>query len=320
MTETAPFLTDLAQGPDGARAVWVQAVDGKRIRLGHYPGGEKGTVLLYPGRTEYIEKYGRLAADFAKAGYHTLAIDWRGQGLSDRLLPDVRTGHVDLFHDYQKDADAMIAWAEAEGLPRPFHLLGHSMGGCIGLRSLVNGIDVAGAVFTGPMWGIRIAPMMRPVAWTLSLGASRFGLGHNIAPGTNPESYVVSETFEGNLLTRDREMYDYMRAQVLAEPGLQLGGPSLRWLNEALVECRTLARMPAPDYPCLTFVGTNERIVDIPRIEARMASWPGGRLVKIPGGEHEVLMESPEVRGEVIPAIIAHYDAAESRAPKAASA
>lgn len=61
MTETAPFLTDLAQGPDGARAVWVQAVDGKRIRLGHYPGGEKGTVLLYPGRTEYIEKYGRLA-------------------------------------------------------------------------------------------------------------------------------------------------------------------------------------------------------------------------------------------------------------------
>ncbi|MCE0503768.1 alpha/beta hydrolase [Roseivivax sp. GX 12232] len=310
MAETAPFLAQEAEGPEGARALWVAAVDGTRLRIGHYPGGAAGTVLLLPGRTEYIEKYGRTAADFARAGYHTLTIDWRGQGLSDRLLTDVRTGHVHVFDDYQRDLDAALSWAEAEGLPKPWHLLAHSMGGCIGLRALMNGLPVAGAGFTGPMWGIRISPFMRPAAWALSWSSSRVGLGHTIAPGTSPDSYVVAETFDDNLLTRDREMYDYMRAQVIAEPGLQLGGPSLRWLNEALVECRTLARMPAPDYPCLTFVGSNERIVDVPRIAQRMAGWPGGRLVTVPGGEHEVLMEGPEVRGEITEALIAHYDAA----------
>ena len=83
----APFHADLAEGPAGARAHWVHTSDGLRIRLGHFPAEEpRGTVLLFPGRTEYIEKYGRTASDLAAGGYDTLCIDWRGQGLADRLL------------------------------------------------------------------------------------------------------------------------------------------------------------------------------------------------------------------------------------------
>ncbi|SIS99839.1 lysophospholipase [Roseivivax lentus] len=321
MPEAAPFLTEAAHGPEGARALWIATVDGKRLRIGHYPaangGAVHGTVLLFPGRTEYIEKYGRTAADLAAGGYHTVTIDWRGQGLSDRLLDDARTGHVHVFDDYQRDAEALVAWAEAADLPRPWHLIGHSMGGCIGLRALMNNLDVASAAFTGPMWGIRISPVMRPAAWAISWGSSQVGMGHQIAPGTKPESYIASEGFDGNMLTRDRDMFDYMRAQVLEEPKLQLGGPSLRWLNEALKECRALSRMPAPDYPCLAFVGTNERIVDVARIEARIAGWPGARLERIPGGEHEVLMEGPEVRGRILREILAHFDAAGGVASRA---
>ncbi len=324
MSEAAPFLAEAAEGPDGARAIWIQSVDGKRLRVGHYPAAPdteaKGTVLLFPGRTEYIEKYGRTAADLAAGGYQTVTIDWRGQGLSDRLLDDARTGHVDVFDDYQRDVEAMVAWARSENLPEPWHLIGHSMGGCIGLRSLMNGLPVVAAAFTGPMWGIRISPVMRPAAWALSWGGARVGMGHQIAPGTKPESYIVSEGFDDNMLTRDREMFDYMRAQVLAEPKLQLGGPSLRWLNEALKECRVLSRMPSPDYPCLTFVGTNERIVDVPRIEARMAAWPGGRLEKVPGGEHEVLMDGASVRARVMRQILAHFDSAGQSGADAATA
>ncbi|MHA6325796.1 alpha/beta hydrolase [Roseivivax sp. CAU 1753] len=312
MTEAAPFLAEQAQGPEGAHAVWIRSVDDKRLRLGHYPVGAgrtvKGTVLLFPGRTEYIEKYGRTAADLAAGGYHTISVDWRGQGLSERLLDDHRTGHVDVFHDYQHDVDAVVAWAESAGLPKPWHLIGHSMGGCIGLRALVNDLPVASAVFTGPMWGIRISPVARPAAWALSWSTSRMGLGHTIAPGTKPESYVVTEAFDTNMLTRDRDAYDYMRAQIAAEPKLALGGPSLRWLNEALQECRALSRLPAPDIPCLTFVGTNERIVDLARIEARMQAWPQGQLIHIPGGEHEVLMDTPEVRARIIAEVLALFN------------
>lgn len=192
MSDAAPFLTDAAHGPDGARALWIQSVDGKRLRIGHYPAAAdtpvRGTVLLFPGRTEYIEKYGRTAADLAAGGYHTVTIDWRGQGLSDRLLDDARTGHVDVFDDYQRDADALMEWVKAEGLPQPWHLIGHSMGGCIGLRSLMNRLPVASAVFTGPMWGIRISPVMRPAAWALSWGARRLAWAIKSRPEPDPRA------------------------------------------------------------------------------------------------------------------------------------
>ena len=53
------------------------------------------------------------------------------------------------------------------------------------------------------------------------------------------------------------------------------------------------------DLPCLTFMGGHEQIVDRKAIRKRMANWPKGQLVEIPDGEHEVLMEGPEVRGKV---------------------
>ena len=165
--EKAPFFSDVDDGPAGGHAVWLTCDDGVRIRLGVWPhDGAKGTVLLFPGRTEYIEKYGRAAADLAARGYATLAVDWRGQGLADRLMQDRAPGHVVEFADYQRDVRAVIAAAQEMDLPRPWHLIAHSMGGCIGLRALHEGLPVASAVFTGPMWGIELPRAIRPMAFT----------------------------------------------------------------------------------------------------------------------------------------------------------
>jgi len=58
--ERAPFFADIDDGPEGGAAWWLTADDGLRIRLGVWSKeAAKGTVLLFPGRTEYIEKYGR---------------------------------------------------------------------------------------------------------------------------------------------------------------------------------------------------------------------------------------------------------------------
>lgn len=318
--EKAPFLTELAHAPDGSCAYWIKASDGVRLRVGHFPSEQaKGTVLLFPGRTEYIEKYGKTAADLAASGYTTLAVDWRGQGLADRLLEDPMPGHVHQFSDYQLDVEAVLTAAEELDLPRPYHLLAHSMGGCIGLRSLINGLPVNSAVFSGPMWGIHLTTPMRSAAWVLSWGGKQLGLGHLSVPGSRGESYVLAADFEDNLLTTDREMFDLMRSQLTANPDLELGGPSLRWLNEALQECRELAAQDSPDVPCLTLLGTNERIVDIPRIESRMAKWPNGELVRVTDGEHEVLMDSPDTRDALTKQMVAHYDAHQDTQRLAAS-
>jgi len=64
--QPAPLRNDLAEGPQGGSAVWVSAADGVRLRVGGWPAGSGGTVLLFTGRTEYIEKYGRIAGLLAE--------------------------------------------------------------------------------------------------------------------------------------------------------------------------------------------------------------------------------------------------------------
>ncbi len=307
--ETAPLFAQVANGPDDGAAWWLQARDGVRIRVGlWHREAAAGTVLLFPGRTEYVEKYGRAARHFASRGFATLAVDWRGQGLADRLIDDAMAGHVLHFSDYQQDVEAVVGAARALDLPRPWHLLAHSMGGCIGLRAVMDGLDVRSVVFSGPMWGIHMGPALRAFAWSLAWGLRQLGLGHVYAPSTAGEHYVLSEPFETNKLTNDREMWNYMARQIEAHPELGIGGPSLRWLHEALREMRTLAMRPSPALPCLTIVGSDEEIVDVGRIHDRMARWPGGRLEIVPGGRHETLMDTPAVQTRLFEMICNFYD------------
>lgn len=298
--EPAPLFTDVHPGPDTGAAYWANTSDEMRIRLGVWPiEGAKGTVLIFPGRTEYIEKYGGSAAEFAARGLATMAIDWRGQGLADRMLDDPLTGHIDHFPDYQKDVATMMRAARSLNLPRPFFLVAHSMGGCIGLRAVMEGLPVQAAAFTGPMWGIHIAPHMRLPAKLLSTWMPKFNQGHRLPVGTSRTPYPLEAPFADNMLTTDPAMYDMMRDQLNAHPELKLGGPSYIWLREALAETRHLAQRAAPSLTCTTFVGTNERIVDIPRIEARMETYKGGQLRMVEGGEHEVLLETPAIRTSI---------------------
>lgn len=317
----APFKHELAEGPDGGRAYWLDAADGVRLRIAWWPkSAATGTVMIFPGRTEYAEKYGRTARDLWERGFASVSVDWRGQGSADRLLEDARTGHVYDFDDYQRDVAAVVAALEALDAPRPWYVLGHSMGGCIALRAVMDGLPVAACAFTGPMWGIRISAALRPTAWALSWASGLTGHGHRYAPGTTADPLVLAEPFETNTLTGDRESYEWMQKHLEVMPDWGLGGPSLRWLHAALRECRRLARRPSPDLPCLTFLGTDEEIVDPGRIHARMKAWPGGTLRMIEGGRHEVLMETPAVRKRIADELAAFFAAHDGRETAAQSA
>ena len=309
MREPAPFFDKIAEGPAGGYARWIMADDGVRLRVVHWPKeGARGTVLLMPGRTEYAEKYGRTAGELAARGLATVTIDWRGQGLADRLAEPALLGHVARFSDYQRDVRAMVATAKEAGAVEPYFLLGHSMGGCIGLRALYEGLEVKAAAFSAPMWGIELAPHMRPVAWALSNLAQSFGQGAQFAPGTKTETYVMADPFEDNMLTTDADMWAYMVRQAEAQPELTLAGPSLGWLAEALRETRALHRMPSPATRTIAFLGTCERIVDVARIRDRMTRWRNGRLAMVKGAEHEVLMEGPAMRSQVLDEMVQFFE------------
>jgi lysophospholipase len=209
----------------------------------------------------------------------------------------------------------MVRAAEALDLPRPWYLLAHSMGGAIGLRAVMDGLPVEGCAFSAPMWGILLPQPLRPVAYTISMCATQLGCGNAIAPSTRAESYLLTEPFENNKLTRDREMYDYMRSHVELEPRLGLGGPSLRWLYQALTEGNQLARRPSPAMPCLTWLGSDEQIVDPARIQTRMANWPCGKLEVVEDGRHEMLMEDRALRRSIVDRTLDFFEHSDANTP-----
>lgn len=304
--EDAPFFQEVAEGPDKVHAYWIRSEDNVRLRVAHWhlESAPKGTVLLLQGRTENIEKYGRTAEALHKAGYAAFAIDWRGQGLSDRLTNDPMTGHVGRFSDYQKDVAAMIKAAETLDLPKPWFLIGHSLGACVGLRAVIEGLPVSACVFTAPLWGINLSTFQRLAAWPISWAAQSLGMGQKYAPGTRGESYVLHTAFEENRLTHDPDMYQYYISISESLVDQQIGGPSMGWLFQALKETRSLSKLPSPDIPCITFCGAEDSIVDIPAVQDRMSRWPRGTFELVDSARHDVLHEVPQIRNDVLAKVL----------------
>ena len=76
--------------------------DGRKIRFDTYACEAKtcrGIVVLLGGRSEFIEKYSETVDQLLVRKLDVVTFDWRGQGLSDRLLPNRYKGYVETYED-----------------------------------------------------------------------------------------------------------------------------------------------------------------------------------------------------------------------------
>ncbi len=305
----APFNTLPGDPIPHVRCFWLRTEDGLRLRAGLWRAERPlGTVLLFTGRTEYLEKYVQVADDLNAAGYDVLAVDWRGQGLSDRLLADPRPGHIADFADYQRDVVEMVIAAQELNLPQPWHMLAHSMGGTIGLAALMGGLPVQSAAFSAPMLGIDMRGLPESAALALAWLLIRLGRGERPAPGAGGnDSFVLTAPCLGNLLTGDGPRWGRLVAENASWPEIALGGATNLWVRAALLECRRLADLPSPELPALIGLGSAERVVSSAAIRARVANWPGARLLNLPDSRHEPMMERDPIRDAFLQAAITHF-------------
>src|SRR6266536_1922716 len=123
--------------PDDAVAGTFKTPDGVSLRFARWapPPGRKGTVCLFQGRSEFIEKYFETVRDLRARGFAVATLDWRGQGLSDRALRNPRKGYVRNFAQYQIDLETFINEIVLPDCPPPLFALGQSMGATILLRA-----------------------------------------------------------------------------------------------------------------------------------------------------------------------------------------
>ena len=294
----APLYADVADAPDGGQAFFVAAKDGTRIRFALWQGGACGLAVVFPGRTECLEKYGRMAGKLVARGFSVVVIDWRGQGLSDRLHNSTAVGHVDDFADYQQDVDAMLTHPAVASIAGPRLLFAHSMGGCIGLRSLLSRSDFSAAVFSAPMWGLNLPNAQQYLAPMLARFGVFLGRGRKALPAQPKGFYLTREPFEDNNLTHDQNYWNYMRDQIVKYPALALGPPSHMWLKQAFSEMAALEVVQKPELPVLAFLGGDESIVSSAAIRRMMAHFPNGELLEITGARHEIWMETPEIQAQ----------------------
>jgi len=288
-----------AMPPPGGQGEWFRGAGSLRLRAAFWtPATEpRGTVILSPGRTEPIEKYYEAIGDMLARGFCVLAHDWRGQGLSARLLPDRLKGHAraveEFLDDYQRLLDAF-----AERAPRPWIAVGHSMGAALNLLTLeAHEPRIDGAVLSSPM--LRITTGKRSM-WSAKL-AVRWNLRHG-----RSADYVLDDmddpfdhTFENNALTRDAHRYELFRQQLYACPHLAIGGPTWGWLatafdaGERALKPRALKSVKIP---VSVIQGGDDT-----RVWKQTNRWAAkrlgrGRYVEIPGAKHEVLAELDEAR------------------------
>ncbi len=294
-----------AELPGGLAVRWAE-VDGLHLRLAlapPLPGGR--SLLLLPGRTEFLEKYADVFGELRRRGFRVASLDWRGQGASSRLLADPRRGHVDDFRAFQRDLDALLALCEAE-LPRPWFALAHSMGAMILAERLVTApTTVTAAALSAPMFGIKLDPLSRLVGPVLVEVACRLGFAGRWGLGQGPEPLAGDEPV-GNVLTSDHDRFRRYRQRCRANSDKLLGGVTWGWLRAAFGAMRRLARPGALERlttPVLILEAGHERVVDPRAADRAAARLPSVRRLVLPGAEHELLMERDDVRDRVFAAI-----------------
>ena len=115
--------------PDNFVTGELKTPDGVSLRFARWlpPAGRKGTVVILQGRGEWIEKYFETVRDLRARGFAVAALDWRGQGLSERMLSDRHKGYVRDFAEYDSDLETFMREIVHAGLSaaavraRPFH-------------------------------------------------------------------------------------------------------------------------------------------------------------------------------------------------------
>ncbi len=302
MAAPAGVPSDLAASFRAADRYGFYERDGARLRYACWTArgaGVRGSVVLLPGRGEFIEKYAtEIVGELLDRGFAVFALDWRGQGLSDRPLPDREKGHIDTFDTYVADLRLFLDDIVAPLAPRPVLAVSHSMGGHILLRHLSeHGTDLLKAVVAvAPMTALHREAFLRAVLMLMPVVPA---VEERYLFGTGPFLLLARE-FASNFVTHDERRYRFTEEWFKADPRLSLGGPTIGWARQA---ARSMAAALVPGYleridlPVVLLSAGEDRLVSSLSHVAVAERLPHGQLIVLEDARHEIMMETDAIRG-----------------------
>lgn len=288
--------------PDGAVVGAVLTSDGVTLRYARWRTTARrslGTVCLFQGRGECIERYFEVVGDLRRRGFAVAIVDWRGQGGSERRLRDPRKGHLDSFEEYDRDLEAFMQQVALPDCPPPHFALGHSTGGLVCLRAVGQGRSrFTRMLLTSPLLGLGPTRPSPAFACRLAAFLTAIGLGEMKLPRSKSPP-IETLPFEGNALTSDPARFARNVEIARRLPQVGVGVPTYGWLYAA---CKAMGEAGDPDFgpavgvPILMVAGSLDVIVSLQAIEGLAGQLRTGSQVMIAGARHELMMERNSLR------------------------
>lgn len=305
-TTQAPLMsTAESRLPEGGSGEWYRGAGGLRLRVGVWQGLHpvRGTVFISPGRSEPIEKYYELIESLIGRHFAVVAHDWRGQGLSARLLPDRLKCHARAIDEFTDDFTALCDAFEGR-VPKPWFMIGHSMGASLNLLNLLKGeVRFAGAVFTSPMLRVRtpgtpLFSVRMTTDWKVKQGQ-----GSDYVPELFDDPF--ENTFEKDALTHDQTRYENWQEHLFACPHLAVGSPTWGWADFAIKLGDTIladkGKMSKKVKLPITFLSApQDSLVNPKPLKSYAKKLGKAKVVDMVGAEHEIWIELDEIRDRAL--------------------
>ena len=291
--------------PGGGGDHYYTGRDRQRLRYGLWLPEQVtgGTVFILPGRSEFIEKYFETIADLRDRGFVALILDWRGQGLSGRLIIDTPKSKGDEFDLMIGDLTDLISLAKRKKLPKPWTVLGHSMGCHLFLRLIHDKPrqqkNFDRAVLIAPMMGLKLSGATLSLLKYLIKWARKRKKLKNLAPFQGNKNIQWKKRLGFGRLTSDAGRFQDEHWQIDQNPALAVGGITYGWLDAAFNSMKLLQRSRLPEklkIPICFVLPGKENVVDAKASRDFIARIPDATVVILKDARHEILKERDDIR------------------------
>lgn len=306
-----PSLENRFRPPDGWRWSGFKNPQGRTLRFGKVmPPKPDAVVIGLQGLSEFTEKYFEIARTLLDHNLGFWMMDWQGHGKSDRPLKNPHKRHSNSFDNDVADLHFFLTQhVKLETGNLPLVMLGHSMGGNIGLRFLELYPDMFSATaFSAPLVGI--GAIRNFPGWLrrgLTRGLKEF-LNHNYVFGGGDWHPEIRGEKGRALLSYDPVRNKVQDEWCLYDPALQVGGVTFGWLAAAEASCAKVRKSRALknlETPCLFGLAGGEHLVDNNAARRLAKTMKKARVIELEGARHEILMERDGIRDAFFEAFFA---------------
>tara|TARA_B100001540_G_scaffold228736_1_gene202889 strand:+ start:528 stop:1490 length:963 start_codon:yes stop_codon:yes gene_type:complete len=299
--QEAPYLElDNYKAPKGIKCIFIPMDDNKKIRLAYWQNSSmqskiRGTILLQQGHNEFIEKYFETIQELLNRNFNVVCFDWRGQGLSDKMIKNPNKQYISDFKIHDEDLQFIIDEIISKNFSEPLIAIGHSMGGCLILSSLKeNGHKFSKVILSAPMLGFKNEFFLMPLISLANIFFSKYSFLLGSQPNMGQET-----PFEQNDLTNDRKRYLRTQRLVRQKKEIRLWGVTNGWAKsakKALMTIRKIGWAESILTKILIINSLDDRVVSSDKIIEMSKRLKNSKIINFKSCEHEILMEKDEHR------------------------